>query len=111
MPVPNNKYMLKQWVEWLLEQGEKATPVRRVLFRDSAKTVAGLATDAYEAMSAIADEQGPPDCCDGCAVDAIGLLENHEDVEEITLGGLVVTRDGRGGLCGNQINYFTAPSC
>ena len=43
-------------------------------------------------MLAIARAEGPPDCCDGCAVDAIGLLENHEDVEEITLGGLVVTR-------------------
>ena len=74
-------------------------------------SAAGLATDAHEAMSAIAAEQVPPDCCDGCAVDAIGLLENHPRVPSITLGGLVVTRDGSGGLCGNQNNYFTAPSC
>ncbi len=111
MPVPGNQYMFVQWVEWLLWQASKATPARRLALRASAKTVVGLATDAYVAMSAIADEQGPPDCCDGCAVEAIGLLENHPEIDEITLGGLVVTRDGRGGLCGNQNNYFTAPSC
>ena len=111
VPVPNNQYMLVQWVEYILEEGARASPARRVKFRAAARTVVGLVKAAARAMDAIARVEGPPDCCDGCAVDAIGLLENHEDVEEITLGGLVVTRDGRGGLCGNQINYFTAPSC
>ena len=88
-----------------------ATPTRRVALRAAVKTVAGLATDASRAMLAIAAEQGPPGFCESCAMDAAGLLENHPRVPSITLGGLVVKRDGSGGLCGNQNNYFTAPSC
>jgi len=62
-------------------------------------------------MSAIAAEEGPPDCCDACAMDAATLLDRHPEVPSISFGGLVVKRDGSGGLCGNKKNYFTAQSC
>ena len=41
-------------------------------------------------------------------------VERQDDRANVTAEAalsIVVKRDGSGGLCGNQNNYFTAPSC